>query len=84
VPIAEAVVNSPLPDLAELSEGEKFAELQRLETAILLRSLRAPNYRSEPVIGAAWHAAQTRALRAKRGERERDRLDELIEYAANC
>lgn len=80
----EAVLNAPCPNLIELDDAEQLAELQRLETAALLYLLRAPNYRSEPVIRAAWYAAQTRALRAERGERERDRLDELIEYAARC
>jgi hypothetical protein len=80
----EAVLNAPSPDFAEMSDGERLAELQRLDTAVVLYWLRAPNYRSKPVIRAAWYAAQTRGLRAERGERERDRLDELIEYAARC
>jgi len=81
---AEAVLNAPCPDFAEMSDGERLAELQRLDTAFLLYSLQALSYRSDSVIRAAWYAAQTRALRAQRGERERDHLDELIEYAANC
>ena len=80
----EAVLNAPCPEFAEMSDGECLAELQRVDTAMLLYRLRAPRYRSEPVIRAAWYAAQTRAVRAQRGERERDRLDELIEYAARC
>jgi hypothetical protein len=79
-----AVLNAPSADSAEMSDGERLAELQRLDTAILLHWLRAPNYRSEPVIRAAWYGTQTRRLRASRGELVRDRLDELIERAANC
>ncbi len=80
----EAVLDAPCPEFAELGDAERLAGLQRLDTAILLYWLRAPHYRSEPVIRAAWYAVQTRALRAQRGEHERDRLDELIECAARC
>lgn len=80
----EAVLNEPYPKLAELGDAERLADLHRLNMAVLLCCLQAPNYRSEPVIRAAWYAVQISALREQRGERARDRLDELIEYAANC
>lgn len=80
----ETVLNAPCSEFDEMTEGERLAIFQRLDTAFLLHLLRAPKYRSEPIIRSAWYAAQIRAIRVQRGERKRDRLDELIEYAARC
>ena len=80
----DAVMAALSPDSAEITEGEQLAELERLGTAILLERLRLPVYRSEPVIRDAAYAAKIRRSRVERGDRARDRLDELIEYAVRC
>src|SRR5947209_1198857 len=41
----EAVLNAPCPDFAGMNEREHLAELQRVETAMILYWLRTPKYR---------------------------------------
>jgi hypothetical protein len=76
----------PTAALEDMTEGEQLADLDQYGLAMLIRVLRprvGSKNRSRTAIGV-WNLAQTRYIRVDRGERQRCRLDELIEDVATC
>ncbi len=73
------------PALEDMTEGEQLADLDQYGLAMLIQVLR-PRFgsknRSRTAIGIAWNLAETRYARVERGDKQRCRLDELIEDVA--
>jgi hypothetical protein len=68
-----------------MTEAEQLADLDQYGLAMLIQVLRprvGSKNRSRTAIGVAWNLAETRYVRVERGERQRSRLDELIEEVA--
>jgi hypothetical protein len=75
------------PDFEHMTEGEQLSDLDQYGLAMLIKVLRprvGSKNRSRTAIGVAWNLAETRYVRVERGERQRCRLDELIEVVAMC
>lgn len=76
---------SASPPLDEISEAEKLTDLARFEAAMLLDLLRPAvghKNRSRSAITFAWEVGEARRLLVERGDKQRTRLDELIEAVA--
>jgi hypothetical protein len=75
------------PALAEMGATEGLAHLERMDTALLLELLRptlGDKNRNRSAISLAWGASQVRDARVGRGEKQRTRLDKLIEDVSIC
>jgi hypothetical protein len=73
------------PASEEMSEAEKLAHLDRMGVAILVGLLRpavGEKNRNGKAIAFAAEVAEVRELRVDRGEKQRTRLDWLIEDAS--
>jgi len=71
----------------EMSEVEKLADLDRYGVVLLLDELRLPvgsRNRNRTAIRLAWNLAEIRYDRVEGGDKQRSRLDELIEDVATC
>ena len=82
----ETVLTAEMPPLDEMSDNEKLAWLERLDTAMLLDLLRptvADKNRNRSAVSLAWRASQVRKFRVERGDKQRSQLDELIEDVAS-
>jgi hypothetical protein len=75
------------PPIDEMSEAERLADLDRYGVVLLLDVLRLPvgsKNRNRTAIRLAWNLADIRDERVERGDKQRGRLDELIEDVARC
>ncbi len=82
----ETILNAE-PELEDMTEEEQLADLDRYGLAMLIQVLRprvGSKNRSRTAIGVAWNLAEMRYARVERGEKERCRLDHLIEEVAIC
>jgi hypothetical protein len=73
------------PSVDEMSEAEQLADLDRYGVVLLLDELRLPvgsKNRNRAAIRLAWNLAEIRYERVERGDKQRSRLDELIEEVA--
>lgn len=73
------------PPIEEMSEAEQLADLDRYGVVLLLDELRLPvgsKNRNRTAIRLAWNLADIRYERVERGDKQRCRLDELIERVA--
>ncbi len=65
-----------------MSEAEQLSDLDRYGVVLLLDELRLPvgsKNRNRTAIRPAWNLAEIRYDRVERGDKQRSRLDELIE-----
>jgi hypothetical protein len=73
------------PSIGEISEAEQLADMERYGVVLLLDELRLPvgtKNRNRTAIRLAYDLTGIRYERVERGERQRNRLDELIEDVA--
>jgi hypothetical protein len=70
-----------------MSDADKLAGLDQILVVLLIDILRpaiGDKNRNRSAISFAWRASQVRQLRIERGEKQRCRLDALIEDVATC
>jgi hypothetical protein len=80
----EAILTAELP-LESMTNEEMLAHVYQFFVAFLLDILRpavGDKNRNRSAISLAWRASQVRKLRLERGDKQRSRLDKLIEDVA--